>query len=520
MARPDIVFIKQQGQSGRTIPGQDYVSGFVFYTANLPSGFSSSGRIRQLYGVQDAITYGIYNDYRDATAATATWLITTAGSSGDTVTITAADIDNNGVPEILTLCSYVKVSGDSSIALLGASVASAINANTATTGYSATFATATLTIIAPKRLGIYLNTGTPYTVTNTGTMAGTLTQSVVAGIASLFAIFYYHISEFFRLQPGSNGTDGLYVGFFAVPGGSYTFAEITALQSFSQGVVRQVGVLKGTASAFAIGDLSLISTEVVNNDDNRHKPLSVLYAADMSGTADITTLTDLSTLTANKASAIIAQDGAATGYFLYLTTGKSVTVLGAALGALSISAISEDFGQPVAKFNLSAGGGLENDVPAFANGQAVSAILDAALDSINSKRYIFMQKYIGTPGTYFVDNHTAISIASDYAYINDNRVIDKACRGIYASMLPALKGKLRLNTDGTMADTTIAYLANLALAPLYQMNRDGDLGDIDPSAAVYINPAQNVRSTSSVTVNVVLNEDGIARQIQIPISLG
>ena len=236
----------------------------------------------------------------------------------------------------------------------------------------------------------------------------------------------------------------------------------------------------------------------------------------MKAISDITTVADLSVLTANKVSSIIGQDGGALGAALFLTTGKSVTHLGVALGMLSASAVSEDFGEP-AKFNIS--NGTECDIPAFANGQLLSDPLlsDSALDAIDSKRHIFGQRYVGYAGTYFNDNHTAITMASDYAYINDNRVIDKAIRGVYASLIPYLKSKLLKNADGTLANTTIAFLQGQALLTLHQMARDQDLGTVSDSD-VYIDPTQNVTSTSLLIVNILLNENGIARNIQIPIS--
>jgi len=231
---------------------------------------------------------------------------------------------------------------------------------------------------------------------------------------------------------------------------------------------------------------------------------------------DITTVADLSVLTANKVSSIIGQDGAALGSYLFLTTGKSVTQLGIALGMLSLSAVSEDFGQP-AKFNIS--NGTENDVPAFANGQLLSApaLSDSALDAIDGKRHIFGQTYVGYAGTYFNDNHCAISLASDYAFQNDNRVIDKAIRGVYSALIPYLKSKLLKNSDGTLASTTVKFLETKALDPLYQMARDQDLGEVGRND-VYIDPSQNVTATSLLIVNVYLNENGIARNIQVPIS--
>jgi len=340
-------------------------------------------------------------------------------------------------------------------------------------------------------------------------LAGTITQ-FTGGLASKQAVWHYHIAEYFRGNPNSS----LYVGIFPIPS-PYTFAEITALQTFAAGTIRQVGIFKDSA-AYAVGDLTAIDGVIKTMNDARHKPLSALYAADMKAVADITQVSDLTLLTANKVSSIIGQDGAALGNYLFLITGKSVTQLGIALGMLSRSAVSEDFGEP-AKFNLS--NGTENDIPAFANGQFLSdpALSDSALDAIDLKRHIFGQQYVGYAGTFFNDNHCAITAASDYAFINDNRVIDKAIRGVYAALIPYLKSKLLKNADGTLADTTIAFLEAQAIQPLYQMARDQDLGEVTESD-VYIDPTQNVSVTSTLIINILLNENGIARNITIPIS--
>lgn len=407
--------------------------------------------------------------------------------------------------------SYTQVTGDSTPTLVAVAIAAAINSGTITHGYSATSLVADVTITARNGLGVFLNSRTPLSATYSpsATLAGTITQ-FTAGVASKQAVWHYHISEFFRGNPSGQ----LWVGFFPIPS-PYAFSEITLLQTASGGTIRQVGIYKDGA-AYASADLTAIDGIIKTYNDAKHKPLSALYAADLSATSDITTIADLSLLSANKASSIIGQDGAALGNLLFLTTGKSITQLGIALGILSASAVSEDFGEP-AKFNIS--DGTENDVPAFANGKLLSdaSLNDSALDAIDAKRHIFSQKYIGYAGTYFNENHTAITAASDYAYINDNRVIDKAIRGIYSALIPYLKSKLLKNSDGTLATTTIDFLETQALQPLYQMARDQDLGDV-AATDVYIDPTQNVTSTNLLIINVTLNEDGIARNIQIPIS--
>lgn len=502
MALSNITFIKGQGGLGRPLAGQDFISAICFYPTVLPSGFSASNRIKALYALSDAITAGIVNDNSDAVAPTFSYLITATGNTGDKINISVAIAGG----KIINLGTYTKVTGDSTIGLLGASIAAFINAGTITHGYTAAFANATVTVTGTLDTGVYLNTAVnPVTVTITGTIAGTLTQPS-GGVASKLAVYYYHVSEFFRLQP--KGV--LYVGFFAIPS-TYSFQEITTIQNFSNGTIRQVGVFKDSASAFTVGDITMIDL-VCKSLDDLHKPISALYAADLSATSDISLLTDLSLLTANKCTAVIGQDGGAKGNDLFISTGKSVTILGALLGTIALSKVSESVAW-VGQYNLS--NGQECEVLAFANGQLFSAasVTDGLLQALDNKRYVFLRKYVGSAGSFFNGGHTSISVSSDYAYIENNRTIDKAIRGIYASLLPSLNSPLSLNSDGSLRETTTAYLESQAGVNLDQMVRDGELS----AHAVTINPAQNVLTTSQIIIAVTLVINGVARQILVPI---
>jgi len=503
--RGDITFIKGQGASKRTAAGQDYVSGLIFFTDSLPSGFTTSANILEMFSIVDAENAGILNDYSDETKAAGIYLVTEEGTDGDTVNLKVTEPLGN----IADLGTYTKVAGDVDVTAVGEAIEAMINAETRSHGYTAVNTAGSVAITAKAGMGIALNTGTPLVATYSAgaTLAGTITQ-FTSGVGSKLAVWHYHIAEYFRGNPNSN----LWVGFFPVPT-TYTFGEITLLQNAANGSIRQVGIFKDSA-AYAAADLTAIDGIIKTYNDAMHKPLSALYAADLKEMAAITSVADLALLSANKVSSIIGQDGAALGALLFLSTGKSVTQLGIALGMLSLSAVSEDFGQP-AKFNIS--NGVENDVPAFANGQLLSSLTDSALDAIDTKRHIFGQNYVGYAGTYFNENHTAISLASDYAYINDNRVIDKAIRGIYVALIPYLKSKLLKNSDGTLAATTVAFLETQALKPLFQMAREQDLGEV-VKEDVYIDPSQNVTTSSLLIVNVQLNENGIARNIQVPIS--
>jgi hypothetical protein len=503
MALNDIIFVKGQGGLGRPLEGEDYISGLLSYVATLPSGFSSTDRIKTLTSVQDAVSLGINNTYSDSTAATGTFTVTAVGANGDTVQLKVSAINELGIATTYDLGTYTKVVGDSSTTLVATAIAAVINSNTYLTGFSASSASAVVTITAPKRFGIYLNTGTPIsaTLSSGASLAGTIAQ-FSSGTASTNAVLYYHISEFFRLQPKGL----LYVGLYAVPG-SYTYTEIQTIQDFSGGKIRQIGIFKD--GTFASADLTAIQT-VCNTVSGLHKPLSAIYAANIKATSDLTTLTNLASLTASNVSAVIGQDGAGQGNYLYLTQGKSITCLGATLGAVAYSKVSEDIAW-LSKFNIS--NGAECDTINFANGDKIASASQNLLNLLDNYRYIFLIKYVGIAGSYFNDSHCAIAVTSDYAYIENNRTIDKAIRGVYSSLLPNLNSPLQLNANGTLTDDTVSYFESQAAINLYEMVRNSELSAFE----VLINPTQNVLSTNNLTVSIKLVPIGVARQITVNI---
>ena len=510
----ELTFEKGQGGLGRPLPGEDHVSALLFFTGSLPSGFSSTDRVKKVFSPNDAEALGILGDSSDATAAVATFQVTTAGTTGDTVNFKVAEIPTyvNGVltPKIVDLGTYTKVSGDNTAALVATAIAAIINAGTYIHGYSATVATATVSISFPKKLGVYPNTGSPLTVTisSGATLAGTTTQpsSATAGVASKQAVWRYHINEYFRMNP--KGV--LYLGFYAVPN-TYNFQEITLMQNYAQGQIRNMGIfLNSECHAFASSDLTAINTEIVNNNDAIKRPLSALYAADVSGTTDLTTLTNLNNLSAPKVSAILGQDGAASGYYLFKAVGKSITCLGAALGAVSLASVNESIGW-VGKFNIS--DGVEHDTPAFANGDLVKSKAQGYASTLNTMRYIYLMKYVGVSGSYFNDSHTAIVSSSDYAYIENNRVIDKAIRGINASTIPALGAPLVLNKNGTLTEETAQYYISISGVNLEEMKRNKELSEYQ----ILIDRTQNVLSTNELDIVCEIVPVGVARKIKFKI---
>lgn len=511
MALPNINFNQSSSGLGRPLTGTDYVSGMVHYHPTgraLPTGFSSSDRIKKIFSVADAVALGITDASLGETKAVAKFLVSTAGAAGDKVTITYTGIQETKTSVATKLIdAYTLTSGDVvSTTTAAAALVSAINAGTATHGFSATNSTNSLLITTKAGEGIFPNSGTPYASTLVGTAAGTWTQptgsgSTVLGVASYIDILYYNISEYFRIQPKGE----LYVGLY-VEESTYAFADITTVINFAGGAIKQLSVYQNnvawiTGHATALQAIAAASAVV-------YKPFQVLYAAEISGTASVASLTDISTLTAPKVSVSIAQDGANEGYHLYKATGKSIGCVGTMLGAVSFASVSDSIAW-IQKFNMVTG--AELDTLAFANGQLLTAIADSQLESLNNYAYVFLLKQIGITGSYWSDSKTAVASTSDYSTIENNRVYDKITRVVRAALLPALSSPLKVNADGTLSNATIGYFTSLANRPIEQMEADNELS----AHKIIINPNQNVLATSTLELTLQNVPLGVARIIKV-----
>lgn len=500
---PNITFNYGKGGLGRPLTGEDYISGLMFVNSSLPSGFSSTDRIKKVFSLAEAEDLGILNNYADETKSTATYLVTTKAAAADTITLTCATIEGT-----LTLINnYAFVTADAStVATTATAIAAQINAGTTTHGFTALASSATVTITAVAGQGVFLNAGTPYVVTVTGSIAGTLTQNVVAGIASKRAIEWYHVSEFFRLQP--KGV--LYIAYYA----TYSASNVSLVRDYANGTIRQIGVNHDFSNAFSTSIVSGLQT-IADESQTLYKPLSIIYNPEISGTATLSALSDLTGLASKNVSVVIGQDGVAYGYKLWKATAKSIGSLGAVLGAVAFSSVSESIAW-VSKFNMS--NGVELDTIMFGINAAgtnvfYNSVADSQLTALNNYGYLFLRKLIGITGTYNTPPTTATLASNDYHFIYSNRTIDKATRGVRTSLLPLLSSPIKLNSDGTLQDSTIAYFISQASINLDDMVRNSELSDFE----VTIDTAQNVLATNNITVAVKLLPIGVADFITVNI---
>lgn len=504
----NVIINRGNGGLGRQPVGQDYISGFVFYgsSGTLSALGWTSGAVKKFGGIADAIAAGITNTHVGETKATAT-LTCGVGTAGHIVKIT---VTNPKTKAVTVLCTYTEVSGDATDTVFATNLTAAINAQTYLTGFTATASTDTVVISAAPGLGVTLNSGTPISLSGTGAADVTITDQFTSGVGSEVDNYYYHINRYFTQSPNAT----LYVSLTTTPSWSgYAFGEIGLIQTAANGAIRQCGVFVPTT--FATAMVTAMQAEVatlITND----QPLSVIMGADFSSTT-AAALNNLATLNSEHISVSVGQDGAAQGNTLFLAAGYSITQVGDVLGLVSRSQVSDDIAW-VSTYTLSPDG-IENAVPAFATGELLSALSAGTINGVDAYRYIFGRQFVNDSpnGTFVNDSHCATAYTSDYAYIENNRVIDKAARLSYAAYIAALNGPLIVKANGTLTNAQVAYFTGIgetALAGMAANNPNTNRPEIS-GYAVTVNPNQNVLTTSELVVSIAIQPVGVARQIII-----
>lgn len=482
------------GGLGRPLTGSDHIAGLIFTNA-APSGFGSDS-VKKFTTLQSAIDAGIVNDYSDETKATFTATVDDKGAAGNNVILKYQKY--NG--EIIEIANYTLTTANAvSLTTSAAALTLAINLGTASHGFTATSAVAVVTITAPKGEGIYPNASIPLSYIDTGVFSMTLTAGIV-GVASKRIIEYYHVSEFFRLNPKGI----LYVGYYS----TYAASNIGLIRDFANGEIKNIGVIH-SGVAFAVNQVTDLQLQA-NDAFNNYRPLSILFAPEISGTADATTLINLTLQTAPNVSVTIGQDGNSFGYKLFKTTGKSISDLGAKLGALSIAKVSDSIAA-VGKFNMS--DGTELDSIALSNGQ--KNLSPNTLEAIHSYGWCFLRKFDGLTGTYNTPLMTATASDNDQHYLNLTNVLNKAYRNVRKALLVKLSSAVELKANGTLEDYEIEGFKSIISESMDQMVRDGEVSNYDK----LIDSTQNVASTGKIYVTVKILPIGTADYIDVTIGL-
>ena len=142
-----------------------------------------------------------------------------------------------------------------------------------------------------------------------------------------------------------------------------------------------------------------------------------------------------------------------------------------------------------------------------------------AISDLYDARYITPRRYVGKSGYFFVEDQLVCNPTDDYAQLTRRRTIDKAYRIAYQALLDFMLDEMSLNEDGTMLQGIImSWQQTIEDAVNRTMTAAGELSaDVNGSGGckAYIDPTQNVLSTSRVNIVLKVRPFGYARYIDV-----
>ena len=312
---------------------------------------------------------------------------------------------------------------------------------------------------------------------------------------------YYQIQQFFRMNPSGD----LYI--MKTRAGSATdyaasYDEIVAkasdMQEKANGNIRQMAIIHAGPTTF---EQTLDAVAVAQTQANLAYADYMPFEIILEGKGfDSEYATSLAELNAENVSVVIAMDveKANENY-------PNSAAVGFALGTISKAKVSENIAW-IEKFNLSGEGFAK---AGFVGGEEIKNL--GILSDLNEKRYIFARTHTGLPGVYFNDSSTCTTGTSDFAYVENNRTINKATRLLRTALLPKLASPVLVDIDGKLPQSVSKSFENLCRSALEGMVANQEVSDFD----VYVDPKQNILATSELKVKAEITPIGTARKIMV-----
>lgn len=147
-------------------------------------------------------------------------------------------------------------------------------------------------------------------------------------------------------------------------------------------------------------------------------------------------------------------------------------------------------------------------------------LVEERLDQVvelHEKRYISPRRYVGRSGYFFADDNLLAKVSDDYSQIALRRVIDKAYRIAYNTLLDYMLDEIALTEEGKMqAHIAKAWEQNVEDAINREMTANGELSSEDGNGCkCFIDPTQNVVATSKIAISLKVRPFGYARYIDV-----
>lgn len=231
---------------------------------------------------------------------------------------------------------------------------------------------------------------------------------------------------------------------------------------------------------------------------------------------------DLRAKNAPNVSVSIAQDADFAGLAVAYSKRSDV---GSVAGMLAARQVNENLGsvnilnKPSASkgnpdYPLSVGARYAK--PSLSDGTLVGPLSLADKKSLTDKGYIYAGSYDGYTGVFFNSSPTAVQVSSDYAYIENNRVWNKAARLIRTALIPQVKGVVKKDPKtGFIRTTTISRWTAILKAALEKLVVADEISGFD----VYIDPKQVLSESAPLKIKAQIVADEIVHEFEVDLGL-
>lgn len=193
------------------------------------------------------------------------------------------------------------------------------------------------------------------------------------------------------------------------------------------------------------------------------------------------------------------------------SSNKSASV-GHVVGVISFARVHENAGW-TEKFNLTdKAEGYFLTVNMTDNKPA--NLREAEFDTLNNKGITFGRTYAGQAGVYLNDVPTCAALTSDFAYVTETRVINKAIGVTYNALFPKVNGPLKVDkVTGNLDLEVVAAFERLAQDELDTMERNGEIS----GGECYIDPVQDLKTTGKLIAVIKVVSIDTGREIEVQI---
>ncbi len=145
----------------------------------------------------------------------------------------------------------------------------------------------------------------------------------------------------------------------------------------------------------------------------------------------------------------------------------------------------------------------------------------ADVETIHEKGYITFTTFVGRTGYFIADDNLATRVADDYRSLTNRRVVDKAYRVAYNTLLETLNDEVPIASDGTLSPAWCTSVkSRVEQAIVSNMTANGNLGNDpgdtnDTGVECSIDYAQNILATSHLAVGLRVKPNGYAKYIDV-----